>query len=179
MSFMLYASNETGKSLAGLPPDGSGMLGQVMGHRASRPHPKPENPPASRPAALGHSDRIRTIRWQNQSECSGMGPGHASPMDCSCLAPLSKLSITGPAAGSPPTGTPVTARGLILCSSLVHPLCIWGCNVNAPVTVACWPSGRSGTSALASRSIPFQPFFCWQVTINTLVPGRGSPYRAW
>ena len=31
MSFMLYASNETGKSLAGLPPDGSGMFGLVMG----------------------------------------------------------------------------------------------------------------------------------------------------
>ena len=41
------------------------------------------------------------------------------------------------------------------------------------------PVGRSGTEALVSRSKPFQPSFCWQVTRKIFCPGRGSPNLAW
>src|ERR1039458_1264730 len=95
MSFMVCTSNETGKSLAGVLADGSGMLGQVMGghtsgsdRRNSRTHGHAAaGPEAIRAPSLGQSDATRAIRQQNKSQKPGKGLGHSLFLACSRLVP--------------------------------------------------------------------------------------------
>ena len=63
------------------------------------------------------------------------------------------------------------ASVLLPCASLVHPLCIRGCNVKAGVDRATCPAGSRGTISFVSLSKSSQPSRCWRVTMKMRWPG--------
>ena len=75
--------------------------------------------------------------------------------------------------GSPLACCPGTAWEPLPCASLVHPLCIWGINVNAPVATACCPAGvpngQAGAAEVAGGGRDSQ----WPMADSQVLPKAG------
>src|ERR1017187_7651596 len=105
--------------------------------------------PAERPPAHHHSGRA-TPQGPFGNRINRNSRESVLDTACSGLAPVSCLSFTGLASALPAWGYPGAGAALVPCASLVHPLCIWTCNVNVAVAAACRPAGLSGTISLDS-----------------------------
>ena len=72
--------------------------------------------------------------------------------------------------GEDPSAGAESAFGVSVAADSVTYVFVVGCALPG--------SDLGGTTALVTLSGAFQPFFCWQVAINTFCPGPGRPNRA-
>ena len=72
--------------------------------------------------------------------------------------------------GKEPSAGAESASGIAVAADSVTYVSVGVCGMSG--------SDLGGTTALVTLSGASQPFFCWQVAINTFCPGPGRPNRA-